>query len=77
MDNNEYHEMTYEQAFESLEKLLEKLNQPGLSLEDSINLFEKADQLVQVCQKKIDHAEKRIEMIIKTRQDGSVETAPF
>ena len=77
MDNNESNEMTYEQAFESLEKLLEKLNQPGLSLEDSISLFEKADHLVQVCQKKIDHAEKRIEMIIKTRQDGSVETAPF
>lgn len=70
-------ELSYEKAFEKLETILEKMNQPGLSLEDSITLFEQADQLVQYCSKKIEQAEKRIDVILKNRQDGSVQLSPF
>ena len=70
MNTNE--ELSFEQAFEKLESILEKMNQPNLTLEDSIALFESADKLVKHCSLKIEHAEKRIEVILKNRSDQSV-----
>ena len=77
MNQQNLSELSYEKAFEKLETILEKMNQPGLSLEDSITLFEQADQLVQYCTKKIEQAEKRIEVILKNRTDGTIELTPF
>ena len=65
-------ELSFEQAFEKLEAILEKMNQPSLTLEDSILLFEQADQLIKQCSSKIEQAEKRIEVIIKNRSDQSL-----
>lgn len=65
-------DLNFEQAFDKLEKILEKMNQPSLNLEDSILLFEEADKLVKQCANKIDQAEKRIEVILKNRTDQTI-----
>jgi exodeoxyribonuclease VII small subunit len=64
--------LSFEQSFDQLEKILEKMNQPNLTLEESILLFEEADRLVKQCSIKIDEAEKRIEVIVKNRSDQSI-----
>jgi exodeoxyribonuclease VII small subunit len=67
MDN----EVSYEMAFERLEKILNLLNENKESLEDSIKLFEEANGLINKCNKKLSAAEKKIETLIKSR-DGSL-----
>lgn len=76
--------MTFEEAYARLEAILEKMNSGKVSLDDSLKLYEEADQLITSCNKKLSEAEKKIEMVIKTRsgqaavtEEGKVQTAPF
>lgn len=78
------HPLSFERAFSRLEDILEKLNQSGVSLEESLTLYEEADRLILSCHQKLTHAEHKIEVLIKNRQgkmsldsDGSPLTAPF
>lgn len=64
-------ELTYEKAFERLEKILTTLNEGKASLEDSLTLFKEANQLIMECNQKLTHAEQTIERLIKHR-DGSL-----
>ena len=59
---------SFEKAFSRLEEILEKMNSGALALEDSIRLYEEADQLIQLCSKHLSQAESKIEMLIKNRE---------
>ena len=59
---------SFEEAYASLEKILEKLNSGKASLEDSLKLYEEADQLITSCHRRLVEAEQRIEVLIKNRQ---------
>ena len=59
--------LSLEAAFARLEEILEKLNEGTVSLEDSLILYEKADQLIANCSKRLNDAERKIEMIVKNR----------
>ncbi len=59
--------MKFEEAYSRLEEILEKMNSGKASLDDSLKLYEEADKLIVTCQKKLTEAEKKIEMMIKTR----------
>jgi exodeoxyribonuclease VII small subunit len=72
---NQKAEMTFEKAFERLEQILEQLNSGNISLEDSLKLYEEADQLIISCQKKLVDAEKKIEMLMKNRA-GELQIGP-
>ena len=67
---NEKNELSFEQAYERLEKILEKLNTGNAPLEESLKLYEEADTLIQCCNKRLNAAEKKIEQLIKNR-DGT------
>ena len=69
-------ELPFEQAFERLEEILEKMNSGKISLDDSIKAYEEADKLIQQCQKRLDQAEQKIEILVKGR-DGQPQTAEF
>lgn len=58
----------FEKAFSRLEEILEKMNGGSLSLEESLHLYEEADKLIQICNKKLSQAETKIEMLIKNRE---------
>lgn len=60
-------ENSFEVAFHRLEEILEKMNSGALSLEDSLKLYEEADQLITLCTKKLNDAERKIETLIKNR----------
>lgn len=59
--------MKFEEAYRRLEEILEKMNSGKASLDDSLKLYEEADKLIVTCQKTLSEAEKKIEIMIKSR----------
>jgi exodeoxyribonuclease VII small subunit len=59
--------MKFEEAYHRLEEILEKMNSGKASLDDALKLYEEADSLITLCQKKLTEAEKKIEVMIKSR----------
>jgi exodeoxyribonuclease VII small subunit len=61
-------ENSFEKAFERLEEILESMNENKVSLDDSLKLFEEANNLMQICSKKLTDAEQKIEILLKNRE---------
>ncbi|RTZ62673.1 MAG: exodeoxyribonuclease VII small subunit [Gammaproteobacteria bacterium] len=55
----------FEDALAQLEKLVTRLEQGDLTLEDSLKDFETGINLTRTCQKGLDEAEQRVEQLIK------------
>lgn len=68
--------MTFEEAYERLEQILEKMNSEQVSLDDALSLYEEADQLILSCQKRLNEAEQKIEILLKNRE-GTPQREPF
>lgn len=66
--NLDKQEQSFEAAFARLEEILEKMNSGAASLDESLTLYEEADRLIGTCTKKLNEAERRIEILIKNRQ---------
>lgn len=64
--------VSFESAFLRLEEILERMNSNNVSLDDSLKLFEEADKLINICNKRLNDAEKRVEMLIKNRNGDLV-----
>lgn len=64
-------ERTFEKAFKRLEEILEKMNDGKISLDESLKLYEEADQLIINCSKRLSEAEKKIQVLTKER-DGKI-----
>ncbi|MEM8629362.1 MAG: exodeoxyribonuclease VII small subunit [Chlamydiota bacterium] len=64
---------SFEELFTRLEKILQTMNETTTSLEDSLALFSEADRLIQGCEKKLQEAEQKVEILLKNR-DGSLQT---
>jgi len=60
--------LTFEEAFQRLEQILERMNAADVALEESLSLFEEANTLIVSCQKELSCAEKRIEKLVRNRQ---------
>lgn len=56
-------EFDLEAALNDLESIVTKLEDGGISLEESLVLFEKGMSLVSLCRGKLDSAEQRIESL--------------
>ncbi|MBS0623220.1 MAG: exodeoxyribonuclease VII small subunit [Verrucomicrobia bacterium] len=69
--NSEATAVPFEKAFARLEEILEKMNSGKLSLEESLKLYEEADNLIVCCANRLNEAEEKIEMLIKKR-DGQL-----
>ncbi|MEW5008940.1 MAG: exodeoxyribonuclease VII small subunit [Cycloclasticus sp.] len=54
-----------ESSLESLEDLVDRMENGGLSLEDSLKEFEQGIKLVQSCQKSLSDAEQKVEILLK------------
>ena len=55
--------LTYEQAFGELGKTVERLEAGGLTLEESLNLFERGQALAARCNEHLDEAKLKLERI--------------
>jgi exodeoxyribonuclease VII small subunit len=67
---------SFENDLESLEKIVEALEEGGLSLDDSLKKFEEGMRLAQRCDKALNAAEKKIEVLTRNAA-GDLETVPF
>jgi len=57
---------SFEDAINELKVIIEKLEGGNLSLEESLTLFEKGTQLINLCHKKLNEVEKRIEILVES-----------
>jgi exodeoxyribonuclease VII small subunit len=60
-------ESNFETAFARLEQILERMNSGEASLDESLALYEEANQLIIACNKRLSQAEKRVEVLMKNR----------
>ncbi len=58
---------TYEQAREELADVVRRLEAGGLTLEESLALWERGEQLAQLCQEWLDGARRRLDSVIAER----------
>jgi exodeoxyribonuclease VII small subunit len=82
--DKECEEITFEKAFLRLEALLDKMNSGEVSLDESLKLYEEADKLINLCGKRLTEAERKIQILVKSRNgelisdsDGNPKTEPF
>lgn len=69
MNDKKKTEQTFESAYNRLEEITRELDGDNLSLDRSIELYEEGNKLITLCQKMLDAAEKKIN-IIKVTDDG-------
>ena len=69
-------EMRFEDALKRLEEIVDTLEKGELSLEKSLKIFEEGVKLSRVCNKMLDKAEKKVEMLMQNK-NGELETRPF
>jgi exodeoxyribonuclease VII small subunit len=72
--------MTTERGFEStlkeLEEIVRQLEAGDLPLERSLELFERGIRLSRDCQKRLDDAERKVEVLLKA-ENGKLTAAPL
>jgi exodeoxyribonuclease VII small subunit len=68
--------LSFEKALEDLEKIVEKLEKGGLSLSESLDLFEKGVKLARFLREELEKAEKKVEILLKDEK-GEIKKKPF
>jgi exodeoxyribonuclease VII small subunit len=68
--------LTFEQACQELDQVVQKLEAGDLSLEQSLVLFERGMTLAKLCETKLDEAELKVSQLSSVSSDGAVLT-PF
>ncbi|MDA9558761.1 exodeoxyribonuclease VII small subunit [Alphaproteobacteria bacterium] len=56
-------DITFEQALNSLEEIVDQLNDGEMELEKAISAYEKGMKLKNICEAKLKNAQERIELI--------------
>lgn len=65
----EEHDLDYEQARDQLVEVVQQLETGGLSLEESLELWEKGERLARLCERHLEGARERIEAALATVED--------
>jgi exodeoxyribonuclease VII small subunit len=65
----------FEKSLQELEALVAKMEQGNLSLEESLQYFERGIQLTRTCQQALKAAEQKVEILLK--KTGQDNVAPF
>ena len=66
----------FETALTRLEDIVKKLENGELSLDSALELFEEGIKLSRFCHTKLEQAERRVEILLKTNS-GQARTVPF
>lgn len=69
--------MSFEQALQELEKIVESLEQGNVALEASIGFYERGEKLRDHCQKLLGAAEAKVEKIRQTADGKPAGTEPL
>lgn len=66
----------FEDALDKLEKIVSKLEDGEIPLEESLKLFEEGMRVSRLCNQKLEEAEKKVEILMKGK-DGMTKAQPF
>lgn len=69
-------ELKFEDALKRLEEIVDTLEKGGLPLERSLKIFEEGVRLSRLCNKMLDKAEKKVEILMRN-DSGELEAKPF
>ena len=69
-------DLKFEDAMLVLENSIGKLEAGALTLDESIEEFEKALEYIKICEKKLSSARERVRILTEA-EDGTVTDAPF
>ncbi len=69
-------EKKFEAALARLEQIVKELETGDLPLDLSLKLFEEGIKLSRLCNKRLEEAERRVEILLKDK-NGSVIAQPF
>ena len=64
MASTQQPEFNFEEALEELERLVSSMEEGELSLEDSMTAFEKGIKLTRECQKALQKAEQKVQILL-------------
>jgi exodeoxyribonuclease VII small subunit len=67
---------SFESSLHRLEQIVKKLDAGDLALDDALKLFEEGIQLSQQCQKQLEEAENKVEILLK-KADGKLVARKF
>ena len=62
-----------EKSLKELEKLVDKMEQGDLSLEKSLDYFEKGIKLTRQCQQALQQAEQRVQILVQQAEQEQLE----
>jgi len=66
----------FESALKSLEEIVAQLEAGDLTLDRALELFEEGIRVSHFCSSKLEEAERKVEVLIRTA-DGTLKEAPF
>ena len=69
-------DMSFEQAMERLEKITAELSREGITLEESLALYEEGVALARICNRYLEDTERKIKML-QISSDGEIEEKNF
>ncbi len=69
-------EKKFEDALARLEEIVRELESGDLPLEQSLRMFEEGIKLSRICHKRLEDAERRVDMLLKDKA-GTVVAQPF
>ncbi len=69
-------EKKFEAALARLEDIVTELDSGDLPLEQSLKLFEEGTKLSRICNKRLEEAERKVEILLKDK-NGNIKAEPF
>jgi exodeoxyribonuclease VII small subunit len=75
-ENMELKVKDFETALKSLEEIVTHLEAGDLALDRALELFEEGIKISRFCNAKLEEAERKVEMLIKSA-DGTLQEVPF
>jgi exodeoxyribonuclease VII small subunit len=73
----EMEELSFEEALQRLETIVQQLERGDVPLDRSITLYAEGDKLRAQCQKRLEAAQARIEQIVGGADGLAAKTTPF
>ena len=68
--------LKFEEALSELEAVIKKMESGELSLDDSLQAFERGVELARQCRKKLEEAERKVEILLRD-ESGKLTTEPL
>ncbi|GAB7386836.1 hypothetical protein BSNK01_06720 [Bacillaceae bacterium] len=71
----EWEQLSFEEALQRLEEIVDRLEDGEIPLEEAIDIFQEGMELSKLCRDKLGKIEQKIEMLLE--RDGEFVTKPF